>query len=78
MDILSVRGMRYSKLFPISTLLTVQAAGSLGPVFPDSLDPVFRPGPLPPVPSISLSLRPGQLLFVPAGSPHQVMARPNT
>lgn len=54
------------------TFYPSEAAGSLGPVFPDSLDPVFRPGPLPPVPSYSLSLRPGQLLFVPAGSPHQV------
>ena len=55
------------------TFYPAEAAGKLGPRFYESLDPVFRPGPhLPLLPSYSVNLRPGQLLCVPAGSPHQV------
>ena len=55
------------------TFYPPEVAGRLGPTFHSSLDPVFSSGPdLPSLPSYSLTLRPGQLLFVPAGSPHQV------
>ena len=55
------------------TFYPPEAAGKLGPKFHDSLDPVFTPGPtLGLLPSYSVLLRPGQLLCVPAGSPHQV------
>ena len=55
------------------TFYPPETAGRLGPTFYSSLDPVFRPGPdLPSLPSYSLTLLPGQLLFVPAGAPHRV------
>ena len=55
------------------TFYPPEVAGRLGPKFYSSLDPVFRPGPdLASLPSYQVTLRPGQLLFVPAGSPHQV------
>ena len=55
------------------TFYPPEVAGRLGPRFYSSLDPVFRPGPdQASLPRYSVTLRPGQLLFVPAGSPHQV------
>lgn len=55
------------------TFYPPEVAGSLGPIFYDSLDPVFTPGTdLSHLPSYSVHLQPGQLLVVPAGSPHQV------
>ena len=78
MDILSIRGMQQVVYFFVfDHNVPVQAAGSLNPVFHDSLDPIFRPGDLSAVPSYSVCLQPGQLLFVPAGSPHQVRLWPD-
>ena len=55
------------------TFYPPEVAGKLGPIFYSSLDPVFRPEPdLQNLPSYSVLLKPGQLLVVPGGSPHQV------
>ena len=61
------------------TFYPPEAAGSLNPVFYDSMDPVFRPEDdiLQDIPHYSLNLGPGQLLFVPAGSPHKVILLSN-
>ena len=56
------------------TFYPPEAAAELNPVFYDSLDPVFRVSDdvSENVPHYSVRLKPGQLLFVPAGSPHRV------
>ena len=49
------------------------AEGQLQPMFlNNSLDPVFRARDDSNVPSYCVHLKPGQLLFVPGGSPHKV------
>ena len=59
------------------TFYPPESTSHLQPVLYDSLDPVFKSGPDEPldVPSYTVNLQPGQLLFVPAGSPHKVKQR---
>ena len=56
------------------TFYAPEDSGALNPKFYDSLDPVFRPtlDQMESVKCYSVVLEPGQLLFVPSGSPHRV------
>jgi len=56
------------------TFYPPRAAGDLSPSFSDSMDPTFNPSQeeLDNVSCYSIELQPGELLFVPAGSPHKV------
>ena len=56
------------------TFYAPEDCGSLNPKFYDSLDPIFRPSKdqLESLQCYSVELLPGQLLFVPSGSPHMV------
>ena len=56
------------------TFYAPEDCGSLNPKFYDSLDPIFRPSKdqLESLQCYSVELLPGQLLFVPSGSPHRV------
>jgi hypothetical protein len=44
------------------TFYPPESAGSLGPVFADSMDPVFRPGQLASIPSYTLGMSPRFML----------------
>jgi len=56
------------------TFYSPEDCGSLNPKFYNSLDPIFRPSQdqLDALICYSVELEPGQLLFVPSGSPHRV------
>ena len=54
------------------TFYPPDAEGHLQPMFYDSMDPVFKATDVDNVPSYCVHLKPGQLLFVPGGSPHKV------
>ena len=54
------------------TFYPPDAEGQLQPMFYDSMDPVFKASNVDNIPSYCVHLKPGQLLFVPGGSPHKV------
>ncbi|XP_023323479.1 bifunctional arginine demethylase and lysyl-hydroxylase JMJD6 isoform X3 [Eurytemora carolleeae] len=62
------------------TFYPPERAGDLNPVFFDSMDPVFNPSidSFHNIQHYSVDLRAGELLFVPAGSPHQVQNTEDT
>jgi hypothetical protein len=46
------------------TFYPAESAGSLGPVFADSMDPVFRPGQLASIPSYTLGMLPRFMFLI--------------